>query len=120
MDRASNPDRLITLGCVRHSRADLSLFISYYLYLGRSIPDGKVMPIRTPTRLSRIRELELRNMNSVEGRVYDVGREELELPNDQLAELLKIGGIGIGDGAEIQLALPPIDPLIALPRPGVG
>jgi hypothetical protein len=40
LDRASNRNRLITLGFVRHSCADLSLFISYYLYLGRSIPDG--------------------------------------------------------------------------------
>ena len=58
-------------------------------------------------------------MNSVEGRVYDVGREELELTNDQLVELHKIGRIGVGDGAEIQLALAPIDPLIPLPRPRV-
>jgi hypothetical protein len=58
-------------------------------------------------------------MNSVERYVYDVGREEVELPNDQLVELLKVGGIGIGNGAEIQLALAPIDPLIPLPRPRV-
>jgi hypothetical protein len=59
------------------------------------------MPIRTPTHLSQIRDLELRSMNSVEGYVYDVGCEKLELPNDQLVELLKVGGIGIGNGAEV-------------------
>ena len=77
------------------------------------------MPIWAPTHLIQIRELELRSINTVEGHVYDVGRKELELPNDQLAKLLKVGGIGIGDGAEIQLALAPIDPLIALSRPRV-
>lgn len=51
--------------------------------------------------------------------VYDIGGENMALPSDQLAELLKVGGIGIGNGAEIQLALPPIDPLIALARPRV-
>ena len=40
VDRASNPNRLITQGCDWHSCADLSLFISYYLCLRRSIPDG--------------------------------------------------------------------------------
>jgi hypothetical protein len=41
----------------------------------------------------------------------------MKLPNDKVVELLEVGGIGIGNGAEIEFARAPLDPLIAMPRP---